>query len=73
MILAGPFAYKIKKPVDLGFADFTTVERRAANCEDEVRLNRRLCPDLYLGVAQIVERNSAFSVGGAAEPVEPAS
>ena len=72
VILAGPYAYKIKKPVDLGFLDFTTPERRAANCADEVRLNRRLCPDLYLGVVEIVERDGAYGVGGPGRPVEPA-
>ena len=51
VILVGSFAYKIKKPVNLGFLDFTTCEQRRADCEDEVRLNRRLCPDVYLGVA----------------------
>jgi aminoglycoside phosphotransferase family enzyme len=42
VFLAGPFAYKIKKPVDLGFLDFTTLQRRRHFCENEVRLNRRL-------------------------------
>ena len=78
VILAGPYAYKLKKPVDLGFVDFTTVERRAAACAEEVRLNRRLCPDLYLGVADVVEvagRPGEYAVGGPGcpgRPVEPA-
>jgi len=71
VILAGPFAYKIKKPVNLGFLDFTTPERRAQDCDDEVRLNRRLCPDVYLGVLQIVERNGGHHVGGVGRPIEP--
>jgi aminoglycoside phosphotransferase family enzyme len=45
--------YKIKKPVDLGFLDFTTLQRRRFFCEEEVRLNRRLAPDTYLGVASV--------------------
>ena len=48
--LAGEFAYKVKKPVDLGFLDYSTVERRRTFCFEEVRLNRRLAPELYLGV-----------------------
>jgi uncharacterized protein len=63
VVLAGGFAYKIKKPVDFGFLDFTTHERRAANCADEVRLNRRLCSDVYLGVVQTVERDGEYFVG----------
>ena len=49
------FVYKIKKPVDLGFLNFTTLDRRRFYCEEEVRLNRRLCPDVYLGVVQLRE------------------
>ncbi len=72
VVLAGCYAYKLKKPVDLGFVDFTTVERRAAACAEEVRLNRRLSPDLYLGVVWIVERRGELFVGGRGRPVEPA-
>jgi aminoglycoside phosphotransferase family enzyme len=71
VILAGPFAYKIKKPVDLGFLDFTSRERRVQDCDDEVRLNRRLCPDVYLGVLNIVARDGAYFIGGAGEAYEP--
>ncbi|MBI4494920.1 MAG: hypothetical protein HY690_19265 [Chloroflexi bacterium] len=71
-MLAGPYAYKVKKPVDFGFLDFSTLERRTAACADEVRLNRRLCPDVYLGVVQLVEREGAFFVGGPGRLVEPA-
>src|SRR5687767_3388682 len=70
--LAGPYAYKIKKPVNLGFLDFSTVERRAAICADEVRLNRRLCPDVYLGVVYLVEHRGDYVVGGPGLPLEPA-
>jgi len=48
--LAGDRVYKLKKPVQFPFVDFSSVERRRYFCEEEVRLNRRLCPDLYLGV-----------------------
>jgi hypothetical protein len=53
VLLTGAFAYKIKKPVSLGFADFSTLERRRAACYEEVRLNRRLAPKLYIGVVSI--------------------
>jgi aminoglycoside phosphotransferase family enzyme/predicted kinase len=72
VVLVGRYAYKLKKPVSLGFLDFGTVERRAAACAEEVRLNRRLSPDLYLGVVWIVERDGAYFVGGRGRPVEPA-
>ncbi len=53
VILTGPFAYKIKKPVDLGFLDFSTLQRRRHCAEEEVRLNRRLAPGIYLEVVPI--------------------
>jgi uncharacterized protein len=56
VFLAGEHAYKIKKPVDLGFLDFTTLDRRRHFCHEEVRLNRRLARDVYLGVVPIVDR-----------------
>jgi aminoglycoside phosphotransferase family enzyme/CheY-like chemotaxis protein len=45
--------WKLKRPVDYGFVDYTTLERRRRCCEDEVRLNRRLAPDVYLGVVPV--------------------
>jgi uncharacterized protein len=53
VLLADDFAYKIKKPVDLGFLDFSTLELRQYYCERELYLNRRLAPDLYLDVVVI--------------------
>lgn len=55
VILTGTFAYKIKKPVNLGFQDFTTLEKRKYYCEEEVVLNQRLAPSLYLGVVPIID------------------
>ncbi|MGB5133877.1 MAG: AAA family ATPase [Prochlorococcaceae cyanobacterium] len=54
VLLTGPVAYKIRKPVDLGFVNFTTLERRLHDCREELRLNRRLVPHLYLGLAAVV-------------------
>jgi len=64
VFLAGDLAYKVKKPVDLGFLDFTTLEKRRTDCEDEVRLNRRLAPMVYLGVVPITREGDTLRVGG---------
>lgn len=53
VILAGEYAYKIKKPVNLGFLDFSTLEQRHFYCHEELRLNRRLAPAIYLEVLAI--------------------
>lgn len=54
-------AYKIKKPVNFGFLDFTTLDRRRFFCREEVRLNRRLAPDVYLGVVPIYKTTTGYS------------
>jgi len=72
VLLAGRYAYKLKKPVNLGFVDFSTHEKRVADCAEEVRLNKRLCPDVYLGVVNVTERNGQLRMGGSGEAVEPA-
>ena len=54
VFLVGDHAYKLKKPVDVGFLDFTSRQRRLAACQREVELNRRLAPDVYLGVADVI-------------------
>ena len=56
VFLTGKHAYKIKKPVFFGFLDYTTLEARKFFCEEELRLNRRLSPEIYLAVVPIVER-----------------
>jgi hypothetical protein len=53
VFIAGKEVYKVKKAVDFGFLDFTTLARRKFYCEEEVRLNRRLAPQVYLGVVEI--------------------
>jgi aminoglycoside phosphotransferase family enzyme/predicted kinase len=55
VFLVGDRAYKLKKPVDLGFLDFSTREARERVCHREVELNRRLSPDVYLGVADVLD------------------
>jgi aminoglycoside phosphotransferase family enzyme/predicted kinase len=53
VVLTGPYAYKIKKPVNLGFVDFSTLARRHFFCQEELRLNRRLAPQLYLEIVAL--------------------
>ncbi|MFO1408380.1 MAG: AAA family ATPase [Steroidobacteraceae bacterium] len=62
--LTGPYAYKVKKPLRLPFLDYGTPERRRAYCEEELRLNRRTAPDLYLGVSAIAGTPGAPRVDG---------
>jgi aminoglycoside phosphotransferase family enzyme/predicted kinase len=64
VLLTGLRAYKIKKPVDLGFADFTALERRRHFCEEELRLNRRTAPGLYLDVVPITGSAGNPQIGG---------
>ena len=68
--LAGAFAYKVKKPIRLSFVDYGTLERRRHFCEEEVRLNRRLAPEVYLGVVPIVRDGDRVCVEGTGEVVE---
>lgn len=70
VILAGDFAYKIKKPVKLEFLDFSSLELRRHFCNEELRLNRRLAPELYLDVVPICGDRAAPVVGGDGEPIE---
>lgn len=64
VLLTGEFAYKIKKPVNLGFLDFSTLGLRRHYCEEELRLNRRLAPELYLELVEIRGAPQAPRVGG---------
>jgi aminoglycoside phosphotransferase family enzyme/predicted kinase len=64
VILTGEFAYKLKKPLDLGFLDFSTLDKRHAACEEELRLNRRLAADYYLAVVPITGTPAAPRVDG---------
>jgi aminoglycoside phosphotransferase family enzyme/predicted kinase len=70
VFLAGTFAYKIKKPVELGFLDFRTLAQRRHFCEEEVRLNRRLAPAVYRGVVPIVATNAGAAIDQPGEAVE---
>jgi aminoglycoside phosphotransferase family enzyme/predicted kinase len=70
VFLAGPLAYKVKKPVDLGFVNYSTLERRRHFCEEEVRLNRRLAPSVYLGVVPVTRDGSEIRMDGHGAVVE---
>ena len=70
VILTGDYAYKLKKPVDLGFLDFTTLEQRRFYCEQELRLNRRLAPEIYLEVVAITGSAEHPVWNGAGEAIE---
>ena len=64
VVLTGTYAYKIKKPVKLRFLDFSTVELRKHYCDEELRLNRRWAPDLYLGVVEIRGSRTSATIEG---------
>jgi len=70
VLLTGHFAYKIKKPLDLEFLDFSTLARRRHFCEEELRINRRFAGDLYLEVVPITGTESAPCVGGSGPAIE---
>lgn len=70
VLLAGEFAYKIKKPLDLGFLDFRGLDRRRYYCDEELRLNRRLAPQLYLRRVGITGSPQAPRLDGPGAPIE---
>ena len=70
VLLAGDFAYKIKKPVSLGFVDFSTLQSRRHFCEEELRLNRRTAPDLYLDVVPITGTAEDPRMGGTGAAID---
>ena len=70
VLLAGEFAYKVKKPVELGFLDFRKLDQRRFFCEEELRLNSFWAPELYLGVVPIVMHNGHPRISGNGPAVE---
>ena len=72
VFIAGDYVYKVKKPVNFGFLDFTTLEKRKFYCEEELRLNKRLAPSIYLDVVPIVQDDPGIIClpGGDGEIVE---
>ena len=70
VFLAGDRVYKLKKPVRFPYLDFSTLDRRHAACRAEVRLNRRLAPDVYLDVVPLTEDGGGLRIGGEGPPVD---
>ncbi len=70
VILTGAWAYKVKKPVNFGFLDFSTLENRGFYCQEELRLNQRLAPTVYETVLPITQIDGQYQLGGVGEPVE---
>jgi hypothetical protein len=70
VILTGPFAYKLKKPVSFGFVDYSSLELRRRSCDREVRVSGRFAPELYLAAVPITGSTDAPRVGGDGEPIE---
>lgn len=70
VFLTGEYAYKVKKPVDFGFLDFSTLDKRKFYCEEEVRLNGRLAPNLYLGVVPVCGDSTAPRINGTGDIIE---
>jgi len=70
LFLCGDLVYKVKKPVDFGFLDFTTLEQRGFFCQQEVSLNKRFSPDVYLGVVPISLVGDSFRLGDETAVIE---
>ena len=70
VLLAGDLAYKIKKPVNPGFLDFTTLEKRKFFCDEELRVNKRLAPEIYIDVVAIGEKDGRPVIGAPGEALE---
>ncbi len=70
VFLAGPDVYKLKKPVRFPYLDFSTLARREQACRAEIRLNRRLAPDVYLGVVPLTFSQGGLALGGEGPPVD---
>lgn len=70
VFLTGDYAYKVKKTVNFGFLDYSTLEKRLHFCQEELRMNRRSAPELYLEVLPICQEGGAYQLGGKGEIVE---
>jgi aminoglycoside phosphotransferase family enzyme/predicted kinase len=70
ILLTGPYAYKFKKPVNPGFLDYSTLENRRFYCNEEVRLNKRLAPELYLDVVSFTDSEQYPVVDGSGPVLE---
>jgi aminoglycoside phosphotransferase family enzyme/predicted kinase len=72
VLLTGDYTYKIKKPVDFGFLDYSTLEKRQHFCTQELLMNRRTAPEIYLEVLPIIQRGDLFEFGSQLSDITPA-
>lgn len=70
VLLAGDYVYKFKKPVNFGFLDFSDLEKRHFCCDQELLLNRRLCPDIYLDIVEVHQQGQEFFLDGQGKLIE---
>lgn len=70
VFLTGKYAYKVKKPVDFGFLDYTTLEKRKGFCKKELEINRKLSGDMYVGVLPINEFGGNVRINGPGEAID---
>ncbi len=70
VFLTGSYAYKVKKPVNFGFLDYSTLEKRSHFCHQELEMNKRGAPELYLEVLPVTQTGEKFNLGGTGEAVE---
>ena len=70
VVLSGEWVWKIKKPLDLGFLDYSTLALRRRYCEEEVRLNRRTAPELYVGVVALTRCADGVQPDGVGEALD---
>jgi uncharacterized protein len=70
VLLTGDYVYKLKKPVNFGFLDYTTLEKRQHFCQEELRLNQRGAGSLYLEVVPLTQAEEGVELNGSGEPVE---
>ncbi len=73
VFLTGELVYKVKKAVNLGYLDYTTLEKRHFFCHQELKLNRRLCPNAYLDIVVINNDKGKIQINGKGEPIEYAT
>jgi len=70
VVLTGAWVYKIKKAVNFGFLDYSTLEKRRSSCQEELRLNRRFAPHVYIDVIAIAGTFEQPSLQASGEPIE---
>lgn len=70
VFLTGDYAYKLKKPVNFNFLDYSTLAKRKYFCEQELQMNKKVAPEIYLEVLPIAKKGEQFLLGGAGEPIE---